>query len=594
MTDGPVNEQQAISPAVTRVRARLARIAGRALLRRRAAWALGFGAILAALRPLLWPLGEDAPLHLGLVRAAILAIVGFGLVACALLIVGRRRRPTDLGAARAIDDALGLREVVGSGFAFERDGRDDVGVLIARRRADAAVKGLDVDAAFPLPSLRPARRRLAQASIGLAAALTLGAYDRVLAGALIAPPTEDERAAAAELDTAAQALAAALAPQADPKHPEAPKGGSAKEDDRKGPAAGPKLVERAREAAKAARRGDRQGALGKLDSLRTDGRKQAGRAADLKAALRQIADALDPPKGGGRSGAARALDPSAKAADSMRLLAKKMRSAPPEEESASERKESQERTLERLSRAGDEARKAGGEKGESKEGKSAAESLSRAAEALSRGDREAAAQMLDQAAERAEAMEHERAEASAEAEAIAELLEKSGILEEAIEMAMLGREGQGKPGEGQAMGAGEGQGEGGDKPGAGKGAGKGSGKKGLDLRRALASRLAAIGFGEQSGTGVDGGGSIPDRHRTKREAIEIKASLRAPSEVGEGERAIQAIQGLGKGSEAPPAYREVFPSYDAAVEEGLADERIPAARRAAVRKYFQSIRPVDP
>lgn len=584
MSDGPVSEPQVTTNAVTRVRTRMARIAGRALLRRRAAWALGFGAILAALRPLLWPLGEDAPLYLGLVRAAVLAIVGFALVASALLITGRRRRPSDLGAARAIDEALGLREVVGSGFAFERDGRDEASVLVARRRADAAVNGLQIEAAFPLPSLRPARRRLAQASIGLAAALTLGAYDPVLASALISPPTEDERAAAADLDAAAQALAAAIAPAADPKHPDAPKSGAAKEEDRKGPSAGPKLVEKAREAVKAARRGDRQGALGKLDSLRADGRKQAARAADLKAALRQIAGALDPPKGGGRSGAARTLDPSAKAADSMRLLAKKMRSS---EEAAGETKESQERTLARLSRAGDEARKAGGDKGDKGDGKSAAESLSRAAEALSKGDREAAAQMLDQAAERAEALERDRAEATAEAEAIAEMLEKSGLLEEAIEMAMLGREGQGKPGEGLVD-----AGQGGDKP--GRGSGKGAGKKGLDLRRALASRLAAIGFGNEPGTGASGGGSIPDRHRTKREAIEIKSSLRAPSEVGEGERAIQAIQGLGKGSEAPTAYREVFPSYDAAVEEGLADERIPAARRAAVRKYFQSIRPVDP
>ncbi len=588
MSEVPVSEQQVIGPAVTRVRMRLGRIAGRALLRRRAAWALGFGALLAALRPLLWPLGEDTPLHFGLVRAAILAIVGFAIVASALLILGRRRRPSMLGAARALDDALDLREVVGSGFAFERDGRDEAGVIVARRRGAAAVKGLDVEAAFPLPSLRPARRRLAQASIGLAAALAIGAYDPVLAAAMMAPPTDDERAAAADLDAAAQALAAAIAPSSDPRHPEAAKSGSAKEDEKKGPSAGPKLVEKAREAAKAARRGDRQGALGKLDSLRTDGRKQAARAADLKAALRQIADALDPPKSGARSGAARALDPSAKAADSMRLLAKKMRSP---EETASETKESQERTLERLSRAGEEARKAGGDKGEKGDGKSAAESLSRAAEALSRGDREAAAKMLDEAAERADGMERERAEATAEAEAIAEMLEKSGILEEAIEMAMLGREGQGKPGEGAGTGEGKGAGEG-DQP--GTGSGKGAGKKGLDLRRALASRLAAIGFGGEPGSGVDGGGSIPDRHRTKREAIEVKSSLRAPSEVGEGERAIQAIQGLGKGSEAPKAYREVFPSYDAAVEEGLADERIPAARRAAVRKYFQSIRPVDP
>src|SRR6185369_8927557 len=103
-------------------------------------------------------------------------------------------------------------------------------------------------------------------------------------------------------------------------------------------------------------------------------------------------------------------------------------------------------------RAGDEARKSG----DRADQKDAAESLSRAAEALSRGDREAAAQMLDRAAERAEAMERERAEAAAEAQAILEMLEKSGVLEEAIEMAMLGREGQGKPGEGEGLAMGEG------------------------------------------------------------------------------------------------------------------------------------------
>jgi hypothetical protein len=270
----------------------------------------------------------------------------------------------------------------------------------------------------------------------------------------------------------------------------------------------------------------------------------------------------------------------------MRLLARKMRSPA---EAAAETTESKERTLERLSRAGDEARKAGGDKADAR---AAAESLASAAAALSRGDREAAAQLLEQAAERAEAMERERAEADAEAQAILEMLEKSGLLEEAIEMAMLGREGEGKPGEGgQGMAMSEAEGAG--KPGGG-GSGKGAGKKSLDLRRALASRLAAVGFGGTSSPGKDGSGSIPDRHRAKREAMEIKDSLRAPSEVGEGERAIQAIQGLGKGSDPPKAYREVFPSYDAAVEEGLADERVPAARRAAVRKYFQSIRPVDP
>jgi hypothetical protein len=87
---------------------------------------------------------------------------------------------------------------------------------------------------------------------------------------------------------------------------------------------------------------------------------------------------------------------------------------------------------------------------------------------------------------------------------------------------------------------------------------------------------------------------VPDRQRSHHAALEAKGSIRAPSQVSEGERAIQAIQGLGKGSDPPASYKEVFPSYDAAVEEGLDDERIPPARRSAVRRYFKAIRPEQP
>ena len=41
------------------------------------------------------------------------------------------------------------------------------------------------------------------------------------------------------------------------------------------------------------------------------------------------------------------------------------------------------------------------------------------------------------------------------------------------------------------------------------------------------------------------------------------------------------------------AFRDVFPSYESAVEDGLKDERVPAARRGAVRRYFSAIRPGD-
>jgi hypothetical protein len=67
----------------------------------------------------------------------------------------------------------------------------------------------------------------------------------------------------------------------------------------------------------------------------------------------------------------------------------------------------------------------------------------------------------------------------------------------------------------------------------------------------------------------------------------------AESQLGEGPRAILAIRGLGKGTDPPKEYHDVFPAYDTLVEEGLNDDRIPAARRHAVRRYFQSIRPSD-
>jgi hypothetical protein len=184
-----------------------------------------------------------------------------------------------------------------------------------------------------------------------------------------------------------------------------------------------------------------------------------------------------------------------------------------------------------------------------------------------------------------------RAAVAAEAMAIAEMLERSGALEHAIQMALLGREGEGQgergeggqKGDGMGMGMGEGKG--------GKGAGKGSGA----LRAAILARLAAMGASDPEGDPGNGSGPhLPDRHRSHRDPLVASGSLQAPSQVTEGARAVQAIQGLGRGTEPPASYREVFPSYDAAAEEGIADERIPARRRAAVRRYFQSIRPDQP
>jgi len=61
-----------------------------------------------------------------------------------------------------------------------------------------------------------------------------------------------------------------------------------------------------------------------------------------------------------------------------------------------------------------------------------------------------------------------------EAMAIVEMLERSGALERAIQMALLGREGQGEGGGRDGQGAGEGSGERGGQKGSGKGSGAGA------------------------------------------------------------------------------------------------------------------------
>ncbi len=561
---------------IRRARARLSRIAGRELLIGKTWWVLGAGAAVSACRPLLWRLADEAPLWVGFARALGLFVAGSAAAVGAIVVAGRRRGPSEVGAARALDGALGHAEIVASGFAFARDGRVEPVALLARRRAVEAAGSAVAEALFPLPSLRPSPRKAALFAFGAAAALGVGGYDRGLATALLTPPTSTENGAAAELDEAAAELEDQLhqeSPQRTPDHP-APQ--RSRGDDRL-EGAGPTLADKAREAARAARRGDRKGALEKLDELRATGGQQAEKAGDLGATLRRIAEALGPSPDKAHAGAAgKSGEPGA--AESMRLLAQKMRA--PEGGAAGE--ESKERMLERLERAGEEARRAGSA-GKSEGANDAARALSRAAEALRRGDREAAAQALDEAAARAGAMEKARADAAAEAMAIVEMLEKSGALEHAIQMAMLGREGEGRGDDGPGRG------------GKGEGAGEGQGgEKSAALRSAILARLVAMGMAGEA-SGHPGGNTlephVADRHRAHRDPLAATESLRAPSQVGEGARAIQAIHGLGRGSEPPASYREVFPSYDAAAEEGMADERIPAQRRSAVRRYFQTIRP---
>jgi hypothetical protein len=614
--DGARGGEQGLFAVVTAARRRLARIAGREHLRRHGWWVLGAGAAAAACRPIAWRLAAEAPPWLGLGRAFGLFAAGSAVAVVALLVAGRRRGPSEVAAARAIDGALGSAEVIASGLAFARDGREEPVVLLARRRAAALAEKVKPAELFALPSLKPSRRASALFALGAVMAIGVGGYNPALATALLTPPTASENAAAAELEDAAADVAEQAQKDAKNPAPEKPQTKREKGDEKLA-GAGPALADKAKEAARAARRGDRRGALEKLEELRSAGQQKAARAGDLGATLRKVAEALAPSssekQGAGGSGKDAASASAGKdASEEMRLLADKMKSPEGSGSSGEKGAERAERVLERLERAAEEARRSASE-GKSQEAADAARALSKAAASLKRGEREAAAQALQQAAERAAAMEQQRAAAAAEAMAIAEMLEKSGALERAIQAALLGKGGEGSGENGEPMAL-AGAGENGGKDGSGKegnGGGKdgtGSGKEGTGigksgsggkqgataaLRSAILSRLAAMGMADPpQDDGSNGTGPhVPDRHRQKRAPLIAQGSIRAPSQVGEGPRAIQAINGLGKGTEPPKEYREVFPSYDAAAEEGLADERIPAQRRAAVRRYFQAIRP---
>jgi hypothetical protein len=127
---------------------------------------------------------------------------------------------------------------------------------------------------------------------------------------------------------------------------------------------------------------------------------------------------------------------------------------------------------------------------------------------------------------------------------------------------------------GKKGGRGEGEGEG--KPGGkdGEGDGKGTAKK----------------PGEPSGAPGGGPGGSDRTPGPEQRRVKVNGSLQARTDVREGEKAVSAIDGMGRGGD-PQAYREIFPSYETVVEDGLREDTVPAARRPTVRRYFSSIRP---
>ncbi|HEU4532931.1 MAG TPA: hypothetical protein VFS00_02390, partial [Polyangiaceae bacterium] len=252
-----------IAGRVGAVRRRLRRGAGRDLLRKglpRLALAAG---ALGAARPWLWPLPETAALVEGPLRTLAVMAGAAAAGAVTLLIVGRRRGPSALGAARSLDAALDRPEVVASGYAFEREGRDDGPGQLARERALEALAGARPEALFALPPALPPWRKTLGAIGAIALGLALGSYHPALRGALLTPPRPDELEAAGLLRAVAEGLAKQGAGEAKPKVE------PGKDPD---PAAGEarlrKAAELARQAAQAAQRCDRSAAIGKLASMR--------------------------------------------------------------------------------------------------------------------------------------------------------------------------------------------------------------------------------------------------------------------------------------------------------------------------------------
>jgi tetratricopeptide (TPR) repeat protein len=480
-----------------------------------------------------------------------------------------RRRPSALVAARALDEALGLPDVVASGISLHADTEFET---LARRRAADAVAGRDAVTLLPHPRQRVRLGRGALATLALTLAALAGAYEPALVQVLTAPPTIAELDAADALAEAARSLGGESDEREEPRE----------ERDEAAPEAGHQEREveaLARSVQRALARGDRDRALERLAELRRSVDERRAGARSLDRLADRLARHLEPTPGTTPSSSSASpsasprTSPRAQTAEErMRLLARRVREASASPMTAQER----ERTLERLARTADEARRGGG-----RDAEQLAEALSRAQAALGDGRMEEAARALEEAAARSERLSEERERAMRDAEALARLLERAGTLERAMQLARLGESGEALAGLSMSLGDGEGEGEGGTETGAG----------GRGLAEGLAARLAALGLAE----GPPGVGHGPGRRggdrRTDRAGLPTHGDVHARSQVREGERAVGVLEGLGQNADAERGYADVYPSYGAVAEDALANERVPAARREAVRRYFEAIRP---
>jgi hypothetical protein len=555
-------ENRQLQGVVIEARTRLTRIWLRTFTLERWPIVLGAAAALAALRPFVWRLRDVLPWHAPL-RAVLLALAGAVVATVTLLVIAWRKRPSELNAARTLDAALGLDEVVASGFAFERDGRFEGMTALATERARAALIAVRVHELLSPPTIAPAAPRARRFALGaIVIGLLFGSLDPTLIESLVHPITERERTAAGDLTEAAKAAETAV-----PREAGTPR-------DTKTAA----LMDAARRAAEAAQRGDRKRAFDALDDLRAAERALEAEQRDRAKALRQLREDLEAASGGrdGRSAAEGpgVGRPSATASEALRRMLAELSSGTSSEESLREAAERLARA-EAGARAASEAGASGGDKQKDAARTSwakVANALAEANEAAKRGDRDAAKRALERAEREIASLERGRG-ANGE-KAMSQMMRSASALDRALRSGTRGERGE-SPGK-------DGDGDGDGKEGAGQ---DGAGQKQGESHRG----------GKMAPSGKSPGGNSAAGDRTpggEGRRTRVTGNLQARGDVGEGERAISAIQGMGKGDEAR-AFREVFPSYDSAVEDGLRDELVPAARRNTVRRYFSLIRPSE-
>ncbi|HVH48242.1 MAG TPA: hypothetical protein VM925_38175 [Labilithrix sp.] len=544
---------RALEAIVTAARRRLGYLHIREGVCRYAPLALAMAAASAATRPLLWP-SDDGSLGRGLLRAAALGIAASGLVLVVVVARAWRGRPDHLASARRVDDALGLAEVVASGFAFERDRRLDEMALFAIERARRAVANTSIQRVFVAPSrTKTELRRLVGGMAAVVLGLSLGAIDRNVVDRVLHPPTGREVSAAAALKQAAEAAA------------NAPRGLEAEQKTK-----ADEIVEAARRLGGAAR-GDRKRALDALDDMRKASRALEGEQREQARSLRALRDELEKKSGDAAHGKDGAARPSTTASEALAKLKKELDAAGADQDAAR-------RMLERLDRAAASAATQARAGGADKSGKNASSSggksataaawsraaaaLKEAREAAARGDTEGAKRAMERAEREIASLE--KASTASEGGAMARLADQASELDRSMYAATTGDSSPGRKG---------GEGE----PGRGEGA-DGTSKQGTN------------GTGDPSGSPGAGPGGSERAAGPEQRRVKVDGDLQARTDVRAGERAVSAIRGMGRGDDAR-AYREVFPSYDTVVEDGLREDVVPAARRPAVRRYFSSIRP---